>query len=109
MQFHRLTDADLGQFAFARPRSISSACSSRGPCAGRITTDLPAGAGRTAGRRRHRDRQSRPAQPHRLGVDLHYSPDLEASIERPFGPNVVLRLSAQNLLNRTKREVRVAF
>ncbi|HTU10784.1 MAG TPA: TonB-dependent receptor [Allosphingosinicella sp.] len=38
-------------------------------------------------------------------VDLHYSPDLEAFIERRFGRNLVIRLSAQNLLNRTKREV----
>ncbi|WP_114953663.1 TonB-dependent receptor plug domain-containing protein [Sphingosinicella terrae] len=38
-------------------------------------------------------------------VELRYTPDLEAFVERRFGRNVVLRLSAQNLLNRTKREV----
>ena len=37
-------------------------------------------------------------------VELSYTPDLEAFVERRFGRNVVLRLSAQNLLNRTKRE-----
>ncbi|WP_165357488.1 TonB-dependent siderophore receptor [Sphingosinicella sp. CPCC 101087] len=38
-------------------------------------------------------------------VELHYTPDLEAFVERRFGRNVVVRLSAQNLLNRTKREI----
>lgn len=38
-------------------------------------------------------------------VELRYSPDLEAFVERRFGRSVVLRLSAQNLLNRTKREL----
>jgi outer membrane receptor protein involved in Fe transport len=38
-------------------------------------------------------------------VNLHYSPDLEAFVERRFGRNLVLRFSVQNLLNRTKREV----
>jgi outer membrane receptor for ferrienterochelin and colicins len=38
-------------------------------------------------------------------AELHYSPDLEAFVERRFGRNLVLRFSVQNLLNRTKREV----
>jgi outer membrane receptor protein involved in Fe transport len=38
-------------------------------------------------------------------VELRYTPDLEAFVERRFGRNVVVRLSAQNLLNRTKREI----
>ena len=38
-------------------------------------------------------------------VTLNYTPDLEAFVERRFGRNLVVRLSAQNLLNRTKREV----
>lgn len=37
-------------------------------------------------------------------VELTYQPDLEAFIEKRFGKNFVLRLSAQNLLNRAKRE-----
>ena len=37
-------------------------------------------------------------------VELSYTPDLEAFVEKRFGENFVLRLSAQNLLNRSKRE-----
>jgi len=37
-------------------------------------------------------------------VELSYTPDLEAFVEKRFGDNLVVRLSAQNLLNRTKRE-----
>nr|WP_246350495.1 TonB-dependent receptor [Sphingobium boeckii] len=37
-------------------------------------------------------------------VELSYTPDLEAFVEKRFGTNFVLRLSAQNLLNRKKKE-----
>jgi outer membrane receptor protein involved in Fe transport len=37
-------------------------------------------------------------------VDLRYDPDLEAFVEKRIGANFVLRLSAQNLLNRQKKE-----
>lgn len=37
-------------------------------------------------------------------VALRYDPDLEAFIEKRFGKHFVVRLSAQNLLNRAKRE-----
>ncbi|PTQ12856.1 TonB-dependent receptor [Sphingomonas oleivorans] len=37
-------------------------------------------------------------------VDLTYGADLEAFVEKRFGRNFVLRFSAQNLLNRAKRE-----
>ena len=37
-------------------------------------------------------------------VELSYDPDLEAFIEKRFGQNLVLRLSAQNLLDRQKKE-----
>lgn len=42
-------------------------------------------------------------------VRLSYSPDLEAFVEHRIGRNFVLRLSAQNLLNRTKREYFTKF
>ena len=38
-------------------------------------------------------------------VKLSYDPDLEAFVEKRFGKSFVLRLSAQNLLNRRKDEV----
>ncbi len=38
-------------------------------------------------------------------VDLRYNPDLEAFLEKRFGRGLVLRFSAQNLLNRRKDEV----
>ncbi|MDT9597670.1 TonB-dependent receptor plug domain-containing protein [Sphingosinicella rhizophila] len=38
-------------------------------------------------------------------VDLRYGQDLEAFVEKRFGRHIVLRLSAQNLLNRSKREI----
>ncbi|RJF85532.1 TonB-dependent receptor plug domain-containing protein [Sphingomonas cavernae] len=37
-------------------------------------------------------------------ISLRYDPDLEAFVEKRFGKNFVLRLSAQNLLNRVKKE-----
>jgi outer membrane receptor protein involved in Fe transport len=37
-------------------------------------------------------------------ISLRYDPDLEAFVEKRFGQNFVLRLSAQNLLNRSKKE-----
>ncbi|MBC7985954.1 MAG: TonB-dependent receptor, partial [Sphingomonadaceae bacterium] len=37
-------------------------------------------------------------------VELNYEPDLEAFIEQRIGENFVLRFTAQNLLNRAKRE-----
>lgn len=37
-------------------------------------------------------------------ISLRYDPDLEAFVEKRFGRNFVLRLSAQNLLNRVKKE-----
>jgi len=37
-------------------------------------------------------------------VELSYVPDLEAFVEKRFGKNFVLRVSAQNLLNRKKKE-----
>lgn len=37
-------------------------------------------------------------------IELKYDPDLEAFVEKRFGRNIVLRFSAQNLLNREKRE-----
>jgi outer membrane receptor protein involved in Fe transport len=37
-------------------------------------------------------------------VELSYDPDLEAFVEKRFGKNFVLRFTASNLLNRTKRE-----
>jgi len=37
-------------------------------------------------------------------VELSYDPDLEAFVEKRFGKNFVLRFSAQNLLNRKKKE-----
>lgn len=38
-------------------------------------------------------------------VELSYNPDLEAFVEKRFGESVVLRFSAQNLLNRKKDEI----
>lgn len=37
-------------------------------------------------------------------IDLRYGADLEAFVEKRFGKNFVLRVSAQNLLNRLKKE-----
>ena len=37
-------------------------------------------------------------------VRLRYDPDLEAFVEKRFGQNFVVRLSAQNLLDRVKYE-----
>jgi outer membrane receptor protein involved in Fe transport len=37
-------------------------------------------------------------------VELTYNPDLEAFVEKRLGENFVLRFTASNLLNRTKRE-----
>lgn len=37
-------------------------------------------------------------------IELRYDPDLEAFVEKRFGQHFVLRLSAQNLLNRKKKE-----
>lgn len=37
-------------------------------------------------------------------ISLRYQPDLEAFVEKRFGKNFVLRFSAQNLLNRVKKE-----
>lgn len=37
-------------------------------------------------------------------IDLRYDPDLEAFVEKRFGKSFVLRVSAQNLLNRRKKE-----
>lgn len=37
-------------------------------------------------------------------ISLRYEPDLEAFVEKRFGRNFVLRFSAQNLLNRAKKE-----
>lgn len=37
-------------------------------------------------------------------VELRYSPDLEAFVEKRFGRNFVFRVSAQNLLDRVKKE-----
>lgn len=37
-------------------------------------------------------------------ISLRYEPDLEAFVEKRFGRSFVLRLSAQNLLNRQKKE-----
>lgn len=37
-------------------------------------------------------------------ISLRYEPDLEAFVEKRFGKNFVLRLSAQNLLDRVKKE-----
>lgn len=42
-------------------------------------------------------------------VRLRYTPDLEAFVEHRFGRNFLIRLSAQNLLNRTKREYFTKF
>lgn len=42
-------------------------------------------------------------------VRLRYTPDLEAFVEHRFGRNFLIRLSAQNLLNRTKREFFTKF
>jgi outer membrane receptor for ferrienterochelin and colicins len=42
-------------------------------------------------------------------VRLRYNPDLEAFVEHRFGRNFLIRLSAQNLLNRTKREFFTKF
>jgi TonB-dependent receptor len=42
-------------------------------------------------------------------VRLRYNPDLEAFVEHRFGRNVLIRLSAQNLLNRTKQEFFTKF
>jgi outer membrane receptor protein involved in Fe transport len=42
-------------------------------------------------------------------VRLRYTPDLEAFVEHRIGRNFVLRLSAQNLLNRSKREYFVKY
>jgi outer membrane receptor for ferrienterochelin and colicins len=38
-------------------------------------------------------------------VDLSYTPDLEAFVEKRIGKNFVMRASVQNLLNRKKKEV----
>jgi outer membrane receptor protein involved in Fe transport len=38
-------------------------------------------------------------------IRLTYTPDLEAFVEKRFGERLVLRLTGQNLLNRTKREL----
>lgn len=38
-------------------------------------------------------------------VELTYTPDLEAFVEKRLGRNFVLRATASNLLNRTKREL----
>ncbi|HVJ02264.1 MAG TPA: TonB-dependent receptor, partial [Sphingomonas sp.] len=37
-------------------------------------------------------------------IDLRYTPDLEAFVEKRFGKNFVFRISAQNLLDRVKKE-----
>ena len=37
-------------------------------------------------------------------IELRYSPDLEAFLEKRLGRNIVIRATASNLLNRTKRE-----
>ena len=37
-------------------------------------------------------------------VELHYDPDLEAFVEKRIGKHIVLRVSAQNLLDRVKYE-----
>lgn len=37
-------------------------------------------------------------------IDLRYTPDLEAFVEKRFGRNFVFRVSAQNLLDRIKKE-----
>jgi len=37
-------------------------------------------------------------------IELSYTPDLEAFIEKRIGKNLVLRFTAQNLLDRTKKE-----
>jgi outer membrane receptor protein involved in Fe transport len=37
-------------------------------------------------------------------IDLRYTPDLEAFVEKRFGRNFVFRISAQNLLDRVKKE-----
>jgi outer membrane receptor protein involved in Fe transport len=42
-------------------------------------------------------------------VRLRYNPDLEAFVEYRFNRNFLIRLSAQNLLNRTKREFFTKF